>query len=236
MFIELASAQITPEQILKRVDEMLLTETTRSTIRMIIYLPRGEVRHKTFEAYSKGRDTSFLEFTEPARDRGTRYLKIGKSLWMFFPRAGKSILIKGHMLRQGMMGSDFSYEDATETSSLLEDYQAQLIGNEKIDDTDTFVLELIARKKGVTYYRRMIWVDKQTYIPIKNQFFAQSGKLLKTFTMGEIKKFGSRYFPTQWVMKDELRENTRTVMELLEIEFDIPLSDDIFTKANLERH
>lgn len=224
-----------PAEILKRIDNHLLTTSSIAKIKMAIHLSRNVVRHKLFKSYSKGRDRSFLEFIEPARDKGTKFLRIKKSMWIYFPRAKKSVLIKGHMLRRGMMGSDFSYEDLSETSSLLNDYNAKVIDSEIIEGKETFVLELIAKAKSISYPKRKIWVDKKTYIPIRNEFYALSGKLLKTFLMSDIKKFGKRWFPTKWTMKDELRKNTKTVMNLVEVQFDVPIADELFTKRYLEK-
>ena len=223
------------ERILRNIDEMLLYNSSKSKLKMIIHLPGNVIREKEMAAYTTSRDTSFTEFLAPARDRGTRYLKIKKSMWVFFPRARRTILIKGHMLRQGMMGSDFSYEDILESSSFLNDYYAEVLGSESWNSIDCYKLELTAKRSGITYHKRIIWVDKTTSIPIHNQLFAVSGKLLKTFDMGKIKKFGQRFFPTEWTMKDELRENTKTIMQVLEIEFNVPIDNSVFSKRNLER-
>ena len=62
-----------------------------------------------------------MEFTNP-EDRGTRYLKRDKNLWIYFPKEQDTVKISGHLLKEGMMGSDVSYEDALESS----DYQAKV--------------------------------------------------------------------------------------------------------------
>ena len=38
------------------------------------------MRTKEFEGYSKGEDAAYMEFTSPARDKGTRFLKLGEEL------------------------------------------------------------------------------------------------------------------------------------------------------------
>jgi len=225
----------TANRILRNIDEMLLYNSSKSKLKMIIHLPGDVIREKEMAAFTSSRDTSFTEFLAPARDRGTRYLKIKKSMWVFFPRARRTILIKGHMLRQGMMGSDFSYEDILESNSFLNDYDARILGSESWRSTDCYKLELTAKRSGITYHKRIIWVDKKTSIPIHNQLYAVSGKLLKTFDMESIKRFGRRFFPTEWIMKDELRENTKTIMQVLEIEFNVPIKKSVFSKRNLER-
>ena len=46
------------------------------------------------------KENSLIEFTNP-RDRGTKYLKRGDELWMFFPDAEDLVRISGHMLNRG---------------------------------------------------------------------------------------------------------------------------------------
>jgi len=74
-----------------------------------------------------GTDKALVEFTNP-QDKGTRYLKIGKELWIYFPSEQDMVKISGHMLKEGMMGSDVSYEDALETDALHKKYSAAVAG------------------------------------------------------------------------------------------------------------
>lgn len=223
------------EAILRRVDEAMHTESSRATVRMRITYEEGDTREKVFQSWSLGDEKTFIEFIEPARDRGTRYLKIEQSMWIFMPRIRKSILIKGHMLRQGMMGSDFSYEDATETSDFLEDYDGSFVGVETWDGREVFVLDLVAKRRGVTYYRIRVFVDTTYFLPLKEELYAQSGKLLKVLAFSDIQKFGNRYFPTLWQMRNMLRKNTETTMELTQLEIDVPIPETVFTRRHLER-
>ena len=47
------------------------------------------------------------------------------------PRAERVQKISGHMLRQGMMGSDMSYEDMLEAADFEEKYEAEVVGEEE---------------------------------------------------------------------------------------------------------
>jgi len=98
---------------------------------------------KEMVSYSREGD-GLSEFTNP-RDRGTKYLKLGDELWMYFPDAEDLVRISGHMLRQGMMGRDFSYQDALESEKLTDLYQFELLGEE------------------VSYYEWNVWIDQELY-------------------------------------------------------------------------
>jgi len=230
-----ALAEMTAETILKKVDEQMLTKTAYSEATMIIHNSDTADRQLKFKSYAKGRSLSILEFTYPAREKGTKFLRRGKTMWLYFPRADRVRQIKGHMLRQGMMGSDFSYEDASEVESIYVNYNAALLPEEKHDGRDAYVLELTAKNKKVTYQKRRIWVDKKWLVPLKEELFAKSGLLLKELQFSDIKKISGRYYPTRWKMINKLTGESSTEMMLTLIKIDIPVAERIFSLANLKR-
>lgn len=220
--------------------------TGRFETTMIIRV-RKQVRTKKLVSWAQGRDRSFAEFTYPARDKGVKYLKIDDNMWMYLPSVEKIIKISGHMLRQSMMGSDFSYEDALESNKLREKYSIKLIGeetvsiNEKIGKKERivkypcYVLDLTAKVKEVTYWRRKIWVHKGTFVPVKEELFAKSGKKLKVTTLSRIEKYGERYYPLYMTMKNLLRKDSLTEMYVTKAQFDLKLPAGIFTQRNLKK-
>ena len=69
----------------------------------------------------------------------------------------------------------------------------------------------IVRDDSISYPTRTAWVDKETFIPIKQELFALSGMLLKTWSMTEVQTFDDgRRFPTRMVLTDELKKGSQT--------------------------
>jgi outer membrane lipoprotein-sorting protein len=230
-----AGAQPSPEEILRRIDSNIVINSARMTARMVIRYSNGEVRTMEFESWSQGTDRSFLEFTSPARDAGSRFLRIGGDrMWIFLPRVGKSIRIQGHMLRQGLMGSDFSFGDATENPSMVEDYSAVVEGEEIFNDRPTMILHLEAKRDDLAYPSRRIWVDSEHWLPLKEERYARSGKLLKTMILEDVRRVGDRWYPFRMELNNALQADTSTALEIIEMELDIPVPDHIFTMRNLE--
>ncbi len=227
-------AQPTPKEILERIDANMTIKTAYMRAEMVVQYKGGDTRSMQFSSWAEGKDRSFLEFTAPARDAGSRYLRMDDNMWIFLPRVGKSVRIQGHMLRQGMMGSDFSYGDASEQPSMVDDYDAVIEKEEELDGRPTYVLYLTGNKKTLAYPMRRIWVDSERWVPLKEERFARSGKLLKTALVGDVRQIGSRWYPFRTELDNALQADTRTIMQLLEIELDVALSDEMFTMRNLE--
>ena len=234
LFFAFPAAALTGEEILKKVDANMTYDSAYIEAKMIIHVGK-QVREKEMFSYAEGKDKSYAEFTSPPRDKGVKYLKIKDQMWMYLPSVEKVIKIAGHMLRQSMMGSDYSYEDALESGELLEKYDVALLKEETLDERETYVLELTAKVKEVTYYRRRIWVDKKTMVPLKENLYAKSGKLLKVMDIEQIRRFGRRYYPTKTVMRNLLRKDSRTEFIVLKAEFGVPIKDRVFTVPYLER-
>jgi len=228
-----AGEDLTAEEILAMRDENMVFKTAYSEIDMIITIGKRIVIKKLI-SYTEGTEKSFIEFLSPARDRGMKMLKIGKILKIYFPSAERVMRLSGHMLRQSMMGSDFSYEDMTETAEELEkEYDVKLLGEEVFAGVQCYVLELESKIENKTYFFIKIWVDKEKFIGLKVEFYAKSGKLLKVLTVEDIKSFKNRYYPTKITMEDKLRKNSKTEMMIKSIEFDIPIPSGTFTERNL---
>ncbi|NLJ61617.1 MAG: outer membrane lipoprotein-sorting protein, partial [Firmicutes bacterium] len=103
-------------EIIKRMEQNTDFKTAYYEARMEI-TQRERVNTKTMRAWVEGNDKALVEFTNK-RDLGTRILKIEDDLWLFSPTAEEEVRLSGEMLNQGMMGSDFSYQDALESAQL----------------------------------------------------------------------------------------------------------------------
>ncbi len=237
--LNLATARVTeaqpePREILARVDVNMTIRTARTKARMTITYRDGDTRNLVYDAWSEGTDQSFLEFTSPARDAGSRFLRRADAMWIFLPRVGKSVRIQGHMLRQGLMGSDFSYGDASENPSMTDDYDGTIEGEETFEGRPTYVLYLTAKRDDLAYPARRIWVDRERWIPLKEERFAKSGKLLKTATLSDVRQVGARWYPFRIDMDNALQTDTRTSLQMLELEFNVAVPGDVFTLRHLE--
>ncbi|GAH56065.1 unnamed protein product, partial [marine sediment metagenome] len=173
------------------------------------------------------------EFTNPV-DRGTKFLKREGDLWMFFPDAEEIIKISGHMLNQGMMGSDFSYQDIMESDKLTDLYNFEVVREEEIEGRLCYVLEGIAREGvKVSYYRRVSWIDKERFIGLKEELYTQSGRLLKETKVNEVQEIEGRWIPIDSVMENKLRKNTYTGFKITNIDFNPEIPEGTFTLQNL---
>jgi outer membrane lipoprotein-sorting protein len=222
--------EMTAEEIINKRDNKYF-DTAQMEAEMIIVSGSRKIT-KTMVALTDKKN-SLAEFTN-SQDRGTKFLKREDDLWMFFPDAEEIIKISGHMLNQGMMGSDFSYQDVMESDKLTDLYDFKIIKEEVLDGRPCYVLEGIAREGvKVSYYRRVSWIDKERFIGLKEELYAQSGRLLKESKVNKIEEIEGRWVSIDSVMENKLRKDTYTEFIITQINFNPEIPEETFSLQNL---
>jgi len=219
-------------QIIDQVDRNMASKSRIFTATMIVHATRGE-RTMEMKSWSEGEKRAFTEYLSPAREKGTKMLKLDDQLWMYTPSADRIIQISGHMLRQSVMGSDLSYEDMMDDRKLTDKYDAAVIGEEQVEGRSCWVLDLRAKAVDVAYYQIKMWIDKERSVPMKEDWHAKSGKLLKQTILSDIRKIGGRWFPMKITYRDMLKTGAGTEFIINEIQFNSDIPEALFSKAAL---
>lgn len=229
-------AQTAPEalEIIEKVDANMVSKTSIVESKMVIQ-GRRKSRTVVSKGYSEGDKKNFTEYLAPAREKGTKMLKLEDKLWIYSPSTDRTIQLSGHMLRQSVMGSDLSYEDMMEDRELTDMYDAKVTGEETLDDRKVWVLELNAKVDDVSYAKRKMWIDQERYVPLKEDLFAKSGELLKRTKMSDFEKIDGRWYPKKMNYKDMLKSGKGTDFIVVKMQFDPKIPAYIFSKASLRK-
>ncbi|MGO9413444.1 MAG: outer membrane lipoprotein-sorting protein [Spirochaetia bacterium] len=228
-----APVSLSGDEILKKMDANTAYRTIEYDGTLAIY-SGDTVRTKEMRATAMGTSKAIAEFTNP-EDKGTKFLKIDKNLWIYFPSEQDTVKISGHMLKEGMMGSDVSYQDALESDDLFKKYSVTVSGEEAVDGRPCYVLTLNATVKDVQYETRKMWVDEERFVALKQEMYAKSGKLLKVSRVLEVQQIGDRFFPVKEEISDQLKQGSRTQFIMRDVRLDAPVSESIFSLRNLGR-
>jgi outer membrane lipoprotein-sorting protein len=222
----LAAAQ-SAEQIVQRVEDNQRFRTQEAEGSLII-TDRFGSRTKTFHSYAEGQERMLLAFTNP-EEKGQKILRLQDEIYLYFPDAEEVIRLQGAALKESVMGSDFSYEDLTGEKSVLDLYDVRLLGSELLEDRPQHLLELRAKKRGVAYPLQKLWVDAQAFIPRKAEYYALSGRLLKTLEVLETRQVSGRAVMTRAIMRDAMKKNSSTEFRVQRVKIDEPLPKNIFS-------
>ncbi len=226
---------LTGEEILDKMDVNRDYKSIEYSGSMQITIGKQK-RTKTMKATAMGgtETKAIVEYTNP-EDKGTKYLMLKDNLWIYFPEEDDVVKISGHMLKEGMMGSDVSYEDALESDKLSDKYTIEIAGDTTFNGKECWKINLTAKVKKVPYFKRVMIVDKIDFVCWQEQMFSKSKKLMKESIVLETKKFDGRVYATKTRLENKLRRNSSTVFTMDNLKFDVAVDETMFTMRYLGR-
>ncbi|MDQ6620487.1 MAG: outer membrane lipoprotein-sorting protein [Pseudomonadota bacterium] len=217
-------------EILSRADRIRFpTEDFQVDVTITTSAPDSDPEERAYQILSKGNSHTIVRTVEPAVDRDQILLMSGRDLWAYLPNLSQPVRLP---LSQRLTGQVANGDLAR--ANFQGDYEPKLLRQEKIDNETYHVLELDAVDQWVTYRRVLYWVNSRTARPLKAEFYAVSGRLLKTCRYGDFKAMGGESRPTRLVIEDALRGGQQSVLVYGSMVVR-KLPDKIFTKDYLKR-
>ncbi|MCK4931574.1 MAG: outer membrane lipoprotein-sorting protein [Candidatus Aminicenantes bacterium] len=239
--IMVASGQeLTGEDIIQKVNDTMNVDTSHAKAKMTIVTTSGSKRTFVQESWSKNKgEKNLVRYLEPRRvkDQAVLMLNNADDIWMFFPRTQRVRKLATHAKKQKMQGSDFSYEDMGSGDAFIEDYVSKRLEDEKSEGYDCYKLELTRKPESdLSYSRLIIWVIKENFVPIAIDYYDDKdpSRRVKRLVQSDIRVIDDIPTAMKSVMFD-LNDNTQTELEMLEVKFNIPLDDNMFTERALKK-
>lgn len=222
-------------EIVKKADQLMRASSSYSEISMEIIKPDWS-RKMSMKVWALEPDYSLIYITEPARDKGTVTLKRKNEVWNWLPSAQKVIKIPPSMMLQSWMGSDFTNDDLVRESSVIKDYTHKLIGEEKFNGMNCYKIQLIPKPEaGVVWGKIITWIEKETYLQPRVEYYDEDGFLVKKFIGSDLKKMDGRNIFTHWEMIPEDKPGNKTVMDYYKIQFNIKTEESFYSEKNMKR-
>jgi len=231
LFIPVTAFTLTGEEIIRKADEIQVFKTSEASGEFQIK-DRFGVKVSTFNSWSRGTNESLIEFTSKA-ERGQKVLRTENELYLFYPDAEELIRMQGSMLRQSMLGSDISYEDMTGGKDRISQYNVILKGEENINGNDCYVLIMTAKVRTVPYPKEKLWIDKETFLVWKAEYYTKSDRLLKEMETLDTQIINGRTIAIETRIVDKMKTDTETIMFISNIKINIPIDDSMFSLEEL---
>lgn len=218
--------------IIKNVQHNIQSDSGYSNVTMVVTTSRGD-RTMKMESWNRGNEKSFIKILYPKQDNGITFLKIDTTMWQYVPKIEKTIKIPSSMMMQSWMGSDFTNDDMSKESSIVDDYIPTITS----EDAQNYTLTLIPKLDAPVVWGKIIMtIQKEHFIPLKAIYFDEDGKEKRILEYSDIKIVGTRYFPAVMTLIPSDKENNKTVVTMDEINFDTPIEDSRFTMSALKRY
>ncbi len=234
-FSNLPAQDVTARQIVEKAHNLMQGQSNYSEVTMTIHRPKWD-RTLSFKSWNKGTEYTLIYITAPAQESGQVFLKRGNEMWNWLPSIGRMIKIPPSMMMQSWMGSDLTNDDLIKESSIVEDYDHKIIGEETISGLECYKIEMIPHADAPVVWGKIItWISKEKNLTLQNEYYDESGKLINKETLSQIKDVGDRTIPTKFLMVPVEKTDHETTMIFDAINFNVKMDDSFFSIQNMKR-
>ena len=203
-----------------------------SEMTMIIHRPDWE-RSMSMQSWTQGEKRSLVRVTEPRKDRGNGTLMDGNKMWTFSPKVNRVIKIPSSMMSQSWMGSDFSNKDVSRSDAIVDDFEHSILSKKEADGHVVYEIESIPHEDAAIVWGRQVLEIRDDFVMLEERFYDQDDKLVKAMRTLKIAEMGDRAVASVQRMGKIDEPDEWTEIKVDSIEFDVELSDNLFTLANL---
>jgi hypothetical protein len=169
------------------------------------------------------KDMSFMTYKYPAKD---------DDRWMFIPAVNMVKRIAAQDKRSSFVGSDFTYEDVSGRD--IEDDSHAIEREEKVGSRDCYVVKSTPKAGDADFGHKLTWVDKTTFLPIKEEQFDRKGAAYKQFSADEIVDIKGIPTIVRRTMKN-LQTGHRTEVGYSKTDYNLGIDDGLFAERFLRQ-
>jgi outer membrane lipoprotein-sorting protein len=233
--LQVQAQTLSVEEIVKRVDENRRGKSSYSETLMTVVRPTWQ-REVGIKSWAKGEKFGLTLITSPAKDKGQVFLKRDKDLWSWMPSIGRMIKMSSSVMGQSWMGSDFTNDDMVRQSSIVNDFDHTLNGEEVVNGTPCYKITLIPHEDAAVVWGKIVlWASKADFIEMKIENYDEESVLVNTMLGYDVKPFGKHKLATRMEMIPADKPNQKTVMAIIKYDFDAPIDDSFFSQQNMKK-
>jgi len=235
------------EWVARQVRDRNSGRDSRADLRMRLIDRQGRVRERALTMLrlrgDKGKgDRALIRFTYPNDIRNTGFLVwehpgADDERFLYLPALGRVRRIAGQEKDESFVGSDLSYEDIGGRD--LADYTYAFTADD-VSWTDpagkrnpAWLLESKAKDPNAQLPRSVSFVLKDSFIITAADVFNRRNERVKHFEVKRIERVEGIWTALNLVMSNE-HENTRTELTTTKIDYNVGLTEDDFSRRQLE--
>jgi len=195
------------------------------------------IKIKSLELLDDG-DKSLTIFNKPRDVKGTAFLSFSHPVgnddqWLYLPALKRVKRISSRNKSGPFMGSEFAFEDLS--SFEIEKYRYNFIGEEKLNNMETYMIEQFPVDENSGYTRRIVWLDKAEYRVQKIDFYDRKNALLKTLTYQDYKQYLNKFWRANHAQMINHQSGKSTELHWTNYAFETGLKDTDFNRNTLKR-
>lgn len=220
-------------EIVRKSDLKMRGESSYTEMTMQIVRPNW-TRNMSMKSWTKDTKYAMVLVTAPAQDKGSSSLKRDREMWNWVPKIERIIKIAPSMLGQSWMGSDFTNDDLINQSSIVVDYNHEILREEEFDGVKTWIIQAIPKPNApVVWGKLILWISHTEYNQRKVEFYDEFNELINTMTTYDVRELGGRNLPTRQEMQPADKPDNKTILIFQKAQFDFEIPTDFFSQQNM---
>jgi len=226
------------DDLLKRVEKNLHSKDESAHVKMVVLEANGSERDRDLViSRLEGDDgqSIMVRIQSPADLRGMGLLSVSNhsqtDQWLYLPSSKQTRRILSAKRSSNFLDSELSYEDMGSGST--EQMSNQIVKSDVLDGVPHDVVESVTKNPDSAYSKLLTWVSTKTNLVSKIEYYDRSGKLLKTTTMSDYKKFGGNVWRALKVSVTNAQNHRSTRLDLVDLKINIGLSSANFSPSAL---
>jgi outer membrane lipoprotein-sorting protein len=233
-------------EIVSRSHEAFYAAATdmRARVQMVLISKDGRTRERELTMLRKnlenGEQRYYIYFHRPSDVRGTtfmvwKYPQRADDRWIYIPAINLVRRIAADDARSSFVGTDFSYEDISGRDVDADEHR--LLREDTLKGRPVFVIES-RPVSAADYERKLSWIDKQSLLPLREEYYDVQGALYRAYTSDEIRAIEVGSTTVATVVKrtmQNVKKGHRTEVTFSEVEYNVGVGDDLFTESSLRR-
>ena len=231
-FAPAASAEDAVEIVRAAIDNWR-GESSVGQMTMTIHRPSWE-RTMSMRAWTSGSKRSLVRVTAPKKDAGNGTLMVDNNMWTYSPKVNRVIKVPSSMMGQSWMGSDLSNKDVSRADDIVDQYDHTLLATEEQDGHTVHVIESIPHEEAAVVWGKEVLRIRDDHVLLAQDYYDQEGVLVKSLSTLSVGEKGGRTIALKQRMAKTDVEDEWTEFLIDDIEFDVEISDNVFTRSNLQ--
>jgi outer membrane lipoprotein-sorting protein len=217
----------------ERVVRLFSSKSSIATVKMQIANEDGQ-RDLSMKIWSLG-EKLLVRINSPQDEAGTAMLKVGSDIWYYLPKSNRTVKVPPSKAMTSWMGSDFTIDDLAKETVLTRDYSISPSFEGKRGEVAVSEYTLTPKPDAAVVWGKIVLQIRQAdSVPTWRGYYDEDGKLVRELTFSEYKPVSGRLIPTRLVMQPADKAGARTTIEYEDIAFDVPISEETFSLANLK--
>jgi len=235
ILFSISSFAQTAAEIIKTADQKFRGKSSHAELTIDIVRAKWSKKMK-MKTWSQGDNYSVSVVTSPAKEKGIVFLMRDKEMWNYMPNIDRTIKFPPSMMMQNWMGTDLTNDDLVKMSSMVEDYEQEVVGEETKEGLVCWKIQLTPKADAAVVWGKIfIWIDQGDYMQMQVDYYDEDAFLVNQMIASEIKDFEGKKLPSKMRIIPIDKSGQETIITYQKWVFDLNINNQYFTKNYMKR-